>query len=255
MIKTVRVTWDKVPDADAYPFALPAVKGLDEIDFSQPLVVLAGENGSGKSTLLEAIGVALGCSAEGGSKNFRYSTSDSHSALHDFVRIGRDYKPITDVYFYRAETHYNLAAEMRRLDDEPGFGPPIRTYYGGAVLHELSHGQSVIALLRHRFKGGGLYIMDEPEAALSPTRQLEMMAAVHRLMGKGAQFILATHSPLLMAMPGAAIYELSDAGVRRVDYDEVAHVMLYKRILRDPNFIASMLTDSEADGEGLAEAE
>ena len=110
MIKTIRVVWDKVPDANSYPFALPAVKGLGEIDFSHPLVVLVGENGSGKSTLLEAIGVAQGCCAEGGSRNFRYSTSDSHSSLHDFIRSGRDYKRITDVYFYRAETHYNLAA-------------------------------------------------------------------------------------------------------------------------------------------------
>jgi predicted ATPase len=249
MIKTVRVMWDKVPDAEAYPFALSAVKGLHEIDFSHPLVVLVGENGSGKSTLLEAIGIAQGCSAEGGSRNFRYSTADSHSALHDFLRVGRDYRRITDVYFYRAETHYNLGAQMRRLDDEPSFDPPIRTYYGGTVLHELSHGQSVIALLRHRFKGGGLYIMDEPEAALSPTRQLEMMACVHRLIAQEAQFIVATHSPLLMAMPGAVIYELSETGVRRVDYDEVAHVSLYRRILRDPTFIESMLNEAQADDE------
>ena len=115
--------------------------------------------------------------------------------------------------------------------------------------HELSHGQSVIALLRHRFKGGGLYIMDEPEAALSPTRQLEMMACVHRLIAQEAQFIVATHSPLLMAMPGAVIYELSETGVRRVDYDEVAHVSLYRRILRDPTFIESMLNEAQADDE------
>lgn len=250
MIKTVRVMWDKVHDVDAYPFGLPAVKGLNEIDFGQSLVVLVGENGSGKSTLLEALGIALGCSPEGGSKNFRYSTSDSHSPLHDFVRIGRDSKRITDVYFYRAETHYNLAAEMKRLDEEPGLDRPIVTFYGGNVLHELSHGQSVIALLRHRFKGGGLYIMDEPEAALSPVRQLEMMVFVRKLIGAGAQFILATHSPLLMAMPGAAIYELSESGVRRVDFDEVGHVMLYKRILRDPNFIESIVNSDEENDSG-----
>lgn len=252
MIKTIRVVWDKVPNAGSYPFALSAVKALDQIDFGHPLVVLVGENGSGKSTLLEAIGVAQGCCAEGGSKNFRFSTSDSHSALHGFLRIGRDFKRITDVYFYRAETHYNLAAEMKRLDDEPGFGPPINSAYGGQVLHELSHGQSVIALLRHRFRAGGLYIMDEPEAALSPTRQLEMMGYVHGLIGKGAQFIIATHSPLLMAMPGAVIYELSETGVHRVDYDDVAHVALYRRILRDPSFIESMLSDAAADEDSEA---
>ncbi|MGN6230654.1 MAG: AAA family ATPase, partial [Trinickia sp.] len=149
---------------------------------------------------------------------------------------------IRDIFFYRAETYYNFATEMKKLDVEPSFDPEIRHAYGGRELHQLSHGQSVIQLFRHRFRSYGLYIMDEPEAALSPARQLEVISHVRNLTAAGAQFVIATHSPILMAIPGATIYEIGEAGLCATEYNSLPQVAIYRRLINDhERFIGSIL--------------
>ncbi|RXF69571.1 AAA family ATPase [Hansschlegelia zhihuaiae] len=241
MLLSLRIDWSRVEDRETYPFNLPAIAGIDEIDLDAPVVIFVGANGSGKSTLMEAIAAQLGCNPEGGSPNFRFDTAGTLSALHSVMRLARRIPRNTDRYFYRADAYHVFATEMRRLDSEPSFGPPIKTYYGGQDLHEMSHGQAVMKLLRHRFRGGGIYLMDEPEAALAPETQLEVIARIAQLCGEGARFVLATHSPLLMALPDALIYELDETGVSRRAYQELNHVRLYRRFLGDPASVVARL--------------
>lgn len=245
MLLSLRIEWSRVERRDVYPFNLPAIAGIDEIDLDAPVVIFVGANGSGKSTLMEAIAAQLGCNPEGGSPNFRFDTAGTLSDLHTVMRLARRIPRNTDRYFYRADAFHVLATEMRKLDDEPSFGPPIKTYYGGDDLHEMSHGQSVMRLLRNRFHGGGLYLMDEPEAALAPETQLEVIARIAHLCGEGARFLLATHSPLLMALPDALIYELDERGVTRRAYQELNHVRLYRRFLGDPGSVVARLIDDD----------
>lgn len=218
---------DTVPDFDRYPFSLPAVRHLDKLTFHPSVTFIVGENGSGKSTLLEALAVALGYNAEGGGRNFNFGTRPSHSALHDHVRIAKGYRRPRDGYFLRAESFFNVATEVERL------GIPLGSY-GGRPLHEQSHGESFMALLTHRFGGQGLYVLDEPEAALSPQRQLAALQQIHRLVKAGSQFIIATHSPILMAYPDARIYACLPDGLRRTDYEDTEHFQVTLDFLRDP---------------------
>lgn len=190
---------DIVESFEAYPFCLPAVRSLDKLVLHPNVTFFVGENGSGKSTLLEALAVSLGFNAEGGSKNFHFGTRRSHSELHRYLRVAKGVKRPRDGYFLRAESFFNVATEIEHLDDEPGFDPPIIDSYGGRSLHEQSHGESFFALLMDRFHGRGLYILDEPEAALSPQRQLAVLSRLHDLVLDDSQFVIATHSPILMA--------------------------------------------------------
>ena len=242
MLRGMYIEWRRVPDKDVHPFDIPAVRDIENLDLSAPVTVFVGENGMGKSTVLEAIATQLGCNPEGGSRNFHFETANTLSDLRNFTRLVRD-RAIRDAYFYRADTYHNLATEMRRLDAEDGFDPPIKSYYGGGDLHEMSHGQSVVRLLSHRFKPRGVYVMDEPEAALSPRRQLEAVAAISDLTANGAQFILATHSPILMAIPRARIYELDERRTMEADYESLEHVRIYRRFLSDPASILERLLD------------
>jgi predicted ATPase len=235
---------DAVPDFDRYPFNLPAVRHLDELRFHPAVTFIVGENGSGKSTLLEAVAVALGYNAEGGSRNFNFGTRLSHSPLHEYVRISRGYKRPRDGYFLRAESFFNVATEIERLDREPAFGPPLIDSYGGRSLHEQSHGESFMALLMERFRGQGLYVLDEPEAALSPGRQLKALQRIHELVQAGSQFIIATHSPILMAYPDARIYACLPDGLRRTDYTDTEHYQVTREFLLDPQRALDNLLDA-----------
>lgn len=221
---------EKVPGFDDYPFSLPAIRNLDVIAFHPAVTFVVGENGSGKSTLLEAIAVSLGFNAEGGTKNFRFGTRASHSVLSEYVRIAKGTRRPRDGFFLRAESFFNVATEIERLD-EGGGGPKIIDAYGGKSLHEQSHGESFMALMSNRFSADGLYVLDEPEAALSPQRQLEALRRIHDLASGGAQFIIATHSPILMAYPGALLYQLDETGMRAVEYEETEHYRLTRDFL------------------------
>ena len=213
---------DKVPSFDSYPFNLPAVRNLEQIAFHPSVTFIVGENGSGKSTLLEAVAVAWGFNAEGGSKNFQFETRASHSELHSFLRLARGLRRPKDGYFMRAESFYNLATQVEDLGV---------TGYGDASLHEQSHGESFWSLFMERFRGAGFYILDEPEAALSPSRQMSMLVRLHDLVRTRSQFIIATHSPILMAYPDATIYHFTTDGIAPIEYEETEHYKVTRAFL------------------------
>jgi predicted ATPase len=225
---------DRVNSFDHYPFSLPVVRHLDRLKFDPRVTFLVGENGSGKSTLLEAMAVALGFNAEGGSVNFNFATRNSHSELHDYLRIAKGARRPRDGFFLRAESFYNAATYVDRLDEEFPTEPPLIKSYGGTSLHEQSHGESFLALLQNRFRGEGLYLLDEPEAALSPQRQLAVLARIHELAGQESQFVIATHSPILLAFPHATIYECSDRGLCAVRYEDTEHYRVSRAFLENP---------------------
>ncbi|MBO9609863.1 MAG: AAA family ATPase [Paenibacillaceae bacterium] len=222
-----------IPSFREYPFHLPAVQHLDKLNFHPKVTYIAGENGMGKSTLMEAIAVAWGFNPEGGTVNFSFSTQSTHSGLYEYIRLIRSpYRP-RDGFFFRAESYYNVATNIDDMDREGGFGAPIRNSYGGKSLHEQSHGESFFAAFAHRFGGRGLYILDEPEAALSPFRQMAMLARIHELVGQQSQFIIATHSPIVMAYPDATIYYLTPDGIEMRTLEETDHYIVMKRFLGD----------------------
>ncbi|AKU96001.1 ABC transporter, ATP-binding protein [Labilithrix luteola] len=229
-IRNVFLVEERIANTNEYPFTIPAVRALDGLSFSQ-VTYFVGENGSGKSTILEAIAVALGFNAEGGTKNFKFSTRDSTSSLSRSIRFVRGpYRPLTE-FFLRAESFFNLATQIEELDKVPAYAPPIIDSYGGRSLHEQSHGESFQALLKNRFGPRGLYILDEPEAALSPSRQLWLLSRMHELVLDESQFIIATHSPIVLAYPGATIYEVGKDGISRVEYDDTEQVSLTRDFL------------------------
>ncbi|MEZ4266611.1 MAG: AAA family ATPase [Myxococcota bacterium] len=226
-----------------YPFNLPAVRSLDSLELHPQVTFLIGENGSGKSTLLEAMAVALGFNAEGGTKNFKFGTRGSHSELYDFLRIAKGTRRPRDGFFLRAESFFNVATEIEHLDEGPGPGPRVIDSYGGTSLHEQSHGESFLALMMHRFGGDGLYLLDEPEAALSPQRQLAVLSRIHDLVLDRSQFIIATHSPILMAYPDAWIYQCAPEGLRRVEYRETEHFQVTRDFLANPERMLRILLE------------
>lgn len=225
------------PAAGGYPFTLPAVSwlaGRAGLPLPPGVTFLVGENGSGKSTLVEALAVACGFNPEGGSTNFRFTTRPTESALGDYLVLSRGaLKPKTG-FFLRAESYYNVASEIERLDQDPD-SPPLLPAYGGVSPHERSHGESFVDLLMHRFGPDGLYLLDEPEAALSPRGCMAVLARLAELTDQNCQIIVATHSPILLALPGATIYEIGDTGeITSVDYDQAAPVVLTREFLADP---------------------
>lgn len=224
----VRLKRDQVPSFDEYPFSLSAVRNLHSLVPHPAVTFLVGENGSGKSTLLEAIAVLCGFNPEGGTKNFNFATRPSHSPLHQYLIPVRGVRRPKDGFFLRAESMFNLATNIEELDRQPG-GPPIIDSYGGISLHEQSHGESFFAVFMERFGGNGLYLLDEPEAALSPTRQMSLIARMHELARDGSQFIIATHSPILMSYPNADILQMTPDGPQTVDYTDTEHY----RVTRD----------------------
>ena len=233
-VSRVTLRRDIVPSFDTYPFALPAVRTLDYLEMHPQITYVVGENGSGKSTLLEAIAVSMGFNAEGGSKNFNFGTTRTHSDLHRYLRIAKGYRRPRTGYFLRAESFYNVASEIDNLDADEVNAPRIIDGYGGVSLHHQSHGESFMTLMTQRFKGQGLYILDEPEAALSPQRQLAVLSRLHALVQDGSQFIIATHSPLLMAYPHALIYECSQDGVSPISYEDTKHYQVTRDFLINP---------------------
>ena len=231
----VSLKTETIASFEHYPFSLPAVRALHHLDFHPKVTFLVGENGSGKSTLLEAIAVSLGFNAEGGSKHFNFSTHASHSPLHAHLRLARGVRAPRDGFFLRAESFFNVATEVLNR------GPDLIDSYGGKSLHAQSHGESFLALMMHRFRGQGLYLLDEPEAALSPQRQLSMLSLMHELVTDRSQFIIATHSPILMAYPDARIYACSDTGIRRVAYEDTEHYQVMHDFLANPKRMLDIL--------------
>jgi predicted ATPase len=214
---------ERVPSFDDYPFTLPAVRQLGTLKLHSKVTFIVGENGSGKSTLLEGIATAWGFNPEGGSRNFNFQTRAPHSNLHQCLRLAKGIARPNDGFFLRAESFYNVATEI----DDLG----VVDSYGGQSLHQQSHGEAFFSLMMNRFRGKGFYVLDEPEAALSPTRQLAMLARMHELVGLDSQFIIATHSPILMAYPDADIYQIDDTGLIRTAYEDTEHYVVTRDFL------------------------
>jgi len=248
-IRQITLLRDKVEDFKKYPFSLPAIRNLEDLDIHPKATILVGENGSGKSTLLEAIAVALGFNAEGGTRNFNFHTRQSHSELYKYLRVTKGTKRPRDGFFLRAESFFNVATEIERMDtdEEPCFAPPVIDSYGGISLHEQSHGEAFLALMINRFSGHGVYILDEPEAALSPKRQLAVLVRMHDLIQSESQFIMATHSPILMAYPDAQIYQCGAKGVEKIAYEETEHFQVTRNFLSDPQRMLQMLLKPQQD--------
>ncbi len=241
-LRSVQLLRDRVEDFNQYPFSLDVIRQLDSIELHPKVTFIIGENGTGKSTLLEAIAIAWGFNPEGGSMNFRFNTRSSHSDLYKYIRLSKSYRRPKDGYFLRAETFYNVASNIDQLDEEPGFGPPIKNSYGGKSLHKQSHGESFFSLITHRFSGHGLYILDEPEAALSPTRQMAMLSMMNRLIQKDSQFIISTHSPIILSYPKSLIYEIVGGELKITDYEKTEHYTITKHYLGNHKKLFDELT-------------
>ena len=218
----------KVEDMSVFPFTVPVLRHFDRLAFDPKVTFFVGENGAGKSTLIEAIATLAGFNPEGGDKNLRFSTRSTASALHGALRLVRGPRRERDGFFLRAESFYNVASAL----DDAG-----ATRYGGRSLH---------SMFEHRFTGNSLFVFDEPEAALSPQRQLVLLAHMHRLAEReGCQFVVATHSPILLGYPGATIYELEDEAIRRVAYEETATYRVAHRFLLDRERVLRRLLGPE----------
>jgi predicted ATPase len=220
---------------ELYPFNIPAVRAIDHFDFRQPVTFLIGENGSGKSTILEALAVAIGFNPEGGTKSYSFATANTVSKLHDSITVVREPVREREGFFLRAESFYNVSTEASRLGLQ----------YGDKALHDQSHGESFLSIANYRFAPKGLYILDEPEAALSPQRQLAFLARIHDLVQHQSQFIIATHSPILWAYPQAKIYELSQSGIRSIEYEKTGHYRLTLDFLTNHKIYVNKLFTGE----------
>ena len=220
-----------LPPKESWLNRLPAVKQLAEtgIAFHKPVTFFVGENGSGKSTLIEALAISMGFNPEGGTKNFNFHTADTHSELHNHLRAVKGVLWPRKGFFLRAESFYNVATNIEELG--------IENYYGGS-LHRRSHGESFLALAENRFGPNGLYILDEPEAALSPRGIIRLMQIMNDLAEQNSQFIISTHSPMLMAFPDAEVYQIRENGISSVRFQDTDHYRTTVRFLQNPESAA-----------------
>jgi predicted ATPase len=240
-LQRISIRPDYEGDLSVYPFDIPAVQDLEKIEFHPNVTFLVGENGSGKSTVLEAIALALGFGPEGGTRNVRFSTTKSVSPLHQALRVARGVPQPADAYFLRAESFFNVATYM----DDVGY----LKGYGDRSLHARSHGESFMSLLLDKLEGNGIYLFDEPEAALSPGRQMAALSAIHQLVHDASQFVIATHSPILLSYPNAKIYQFDESGIGEVKYDETEHYAVTRDFLNNyPRRLQQLLEDEPADG-------
>ena len=211
-----------------YPFEIPMIKNFSCLEFKKPVTFIVGENGSGKSTLIEALAISLGLNAEGGSQNLVFSTFKTHSELSDYMIVEKGIRRPVTKYFLRAESFYNVATETENNPDALYKG------MGGVSLHKCSHGESFLNLIKNRFYNNGLYVLDEPEAALSPTSQMKFLILLDDLVKNGCQVIVCTHSPIILSYPDAEIYQITNGELELTKYKETDVFNLYKTYLANP---------------------
>jgi predicted ATPase len=238
-IKSVYFKEEYTKERPGYPYQIPAVRDCDQIQFHPDVTFFIGENGSGKSTLLEAIAVAYGFNPEGGTKSALFEVHNTHSDLHREIRLSKSFKTPGDAFFLRAESFYNVATMAEKFD--------VLKSYGGKSLHAQSHGEAFLSTLMNKLTGNGLYLLDEPEAALSPARQLAAIRLIHQLVGNDSQFIIATHSPIIMAYPNATIYEFNETGIKQVLYEETDHYQITRSFLENPALSLQLLMENEEE--------
>ncbi|MBQ7912200.1 MAG: AAA family ATPase [Clostridia bacterium] len=248
---------DKELPKDNYLNKLSVIKNLKSsggVTFEKPISFFVGENGIGKSTLIEAIAVNYGFNAEGGSKNYNFSTKQTHSILHKYITLVKSFHFAKDGYFLRAESFYNASSYMDYLDVERMSDDDYVTYLrkqdvaeNSISKHNMSHGESFLNIVGNRFDGNGIYILDEPEAALSPTGIMKLMVYINRLVKCNSQFIISTHSPMLISMPDADIFEISEKGINKVAYEETNHFIITKQFLNNPSRMVQYLLKNEMD--------
>ena len=241
MLKKVELQRDLISSYNQYPFSIPTIKSLNQLEINNQITFFVGENGSGKSTLLEAIADKCGFNTAGGGRNNYYDVHRSEAALGEFIRLSW-WPKLTNGFFLRAESYYDFAAHIDKLAEQD---PRAYNAYGGSSLHEQSHGESFMSLFSNRFNGNAIYILDEPEAALSPQRQLAFLKIIHDLIQEGdSQFIIATHSPILLGYPNATIYNFDEEIIQQVEYEETSHYQLTKYFLENrEGFLKTLLDD------------
>ena len=222
-IQSLSIDWNKIED-DSYLREIEAINKLKEVVFEKPITFFVGENGSGKSTLLEALAVSYGFNPEGGTKNYSFSTFDSHSELYNAIRISKGFRKAKWGYFLRAESFYNVATKEEEYAD---WEHPSEKY------HEKSHGESFLALAQNYLKPNGVYFFDEPEAALSPQRQLTLLMEIHACARQESQFIIVTHSPILLGIPEAQIIAFDEEGIHEYKYEETESYMVTEMFINN----------------------
>lgn len=231
LITGIKIHWDRVPEY-TYLRRIPALKGLDYLEFSDNVTFLVGENGSGKSTLLEAIAVASGFNGEGGTRNYSFSNFDSHSPLCDAITISRGYRKAKWGYFLRAESFYNVATKEGEYSRSNHF-----------QYHERSHGESFLSVIQNNMSTDGIYFFDEPEAALSPQRQLTLLMEIYESAKNGAQFIIATHSPILLGLPGAKILSFDNGCIHPCSYEETQCYQVMEMFINNKDYLLKKLLE------------
>ncbi len=235
-------------DQDTYLNKLPVVNNLinkKELNFDKPVTFFIGDNGAGKSTLIEAIAIAFGFNPEGGSKNFNFSTYNSHSILSKYITLKKGIVRPKDGFFLRAESFYNIASYIESLDQIKANEPLIKNCYGGKSLHNQSHGEGFLSIILNRFMGNGIYILDEPEAALSINNQFTLISQIDNLVRNKSQFIISTHSPYLLAYPNASIFVIDDNQIKSVSYKETDNYILSKEFLNNPERYINYILDEQ----------
>ncbi|XEC97436.1 AAA family ATPase [Paenibacillus tarimensis] len=225
-----------ITNPNIYPFSIPSIKSLDSISFHTNVTFFVGENGSGKSTLLEAIAYQCGFNTAGGGRNNTYEVEESQSSLGDAIRLSW-FPKITNGFFLRAETFYHFASHIDSM-------PSSLQYYGGKSLHKQSHGEAFLSLFRNRFGKKAIYLLDEPEAALSPARQLALLRVIKDLE-KEAQFIIATHSPILLGYPDAQIFNFDTQPISKIDYEDTLHYVVTRRFLEKRQTVLNELFNED----------
>ena len=236
-LKSIYLAWDKIEEG-SYLRSIPSLQGITELSFSSPVTFFVGENGTGKSTLLEAIAIAYGFNPEGGTKNYCFATYESHSSLHEALTLVSSFHRPKGGYFYRAESFYNVATQENEYSKLPG-GRPMH-------FHEHSHGESFLLLANTSFKPEGFYLLDEPEAALSPARQLTLLAKIHACVKEGAQFLIATHSPILLGLPEAQILSFDEGPIHPIRYEDTDSYQITELFINHrKQLLHNLLTEAE----------
>jgi predicted ATPase len=250
MLKSLTLLRDRIPDPALYPFTVPAIESLTSLDFPSRVTFFTGENGTGKSTLLEAIAAHIGFGREGGNRNFTpLETTHSSRATEPLtraLRLGFFPHRSGEGFYFRAESLFNVATHLDQLDAEGGLGPPVLDAYGGISLHQRSHGETFFTVLDHKFRRSGLFLLDEPEAALSPQRQLAFLVLIHDTLRdyKDAQFIISTHSPVLLGYPGAQILSFDEGRIHQIPFEETSPTQIVRRFLNHrEDFLKELFND------------